>query len=76
MVVNILIIGLMVVVRVVVVIWSIPTTMLFARGTLFGYSKRDLIHLPNHKLEIRHNPDMPSNYRGAQGFQVRAVDKE
>ena len=42
----------------------------------FGYDKRQLSHFPNHKLMMRRNPDVPSNIDCAQGFQVRAVDKE
>ena len=42
----------------------------------FGFGKRKLTHLDNQKLIMRRDPDMPSNYKDAQGFQVRAVDKE
>ena len=40
-----------------------------------GFDKRRLTQLQGKKLIIRRNPDMPSNYKGAQGFQVRAVKK-
>ena len=41
----------------------------------FGFDKRQLTRLPDKKLIIRRDPDAPSNYEGAQGFQVRAVEK-
>ena len=42
----------------------------------FGYKKRRLTKLHNQKLIMRRNPNMPPNYKDAQGFQVRAVDDE
>ena len=41
----------------------------------YGFGKRRLTRLQGKKLIIRRNPDMPSYYKGAQGFQVRAVKK-
>ena len=39
----------------------------------FGFDKRRLTRLHNQKLIMRRNPNMPSDYKDAQGFQVRAV---
>ena len=41
----------------------------------YGFGKRRLTHLHNQKLTMRRNPDMPSRYKGAQGFQVRLVEE-
>ena len=41
----------------------------------FGFDKRRLTRLHNQKLIMRRNPDMPSRYKGAQGFQVRVVEE-
>jgi hypothetical protein len=52
-----------------------PGSKVYSWHYEYGFDKRRLTRLQGKKLIIRRNPDMPSNYKDAQGFQIRAVKK-